>query len=228
MILNLSNKGFVNTQCFFASKLPKPNRHFASYLKQKREKQSKFRFMLVNEIEVFLLLDNLDGKKSFGVDKLHPYLASVAAFQIFRPVTYIIDLSIKQGIFPDNLKIAKVIPIFKQGSRLLCDNYRPISVLPTLSKIFEKCIYYQLISYFSSENIIIPNQYGFKPGSTTMDCLVDLIEEISTSLDQGNYAVSIFLDLSIKHLILLIIRYYYRSYCSMVFKILILIGSNHT
>ena len=73
---------------------------------------------------------------------------------------------------------------------------RPISVLPTLSKIFEKCIYYQLISYFSSENIIIPNQYGFKPGSTTMDCLVDLTEEISTSLDQGNYAVSIFLDLS--------------------------------
>ena len=56
--------------------------------------------------------------------------------------------------------------------------------------------YYQLISYFSSENIIIPNQYGFKPGSTTMDCLVDLIEEMSTSLDQGNYAVSIFLDLS--------------------------------
>ena len=55
--------------------------------------------MLVNEIEVFLLLDNLDGKKSFGVDKLYPYLASVAAFQIFRPVTYIINLSIKQGIF---------------------------------------------------------------------------------------------------------------------------------
>ena len=195
-ISNVINNYFCNIPIHLASKLPKPNRHFASYLKQKREKRSKFRFMLVNEIEVFLLLDNLDGKKSFGVDKLHPYLASVAAFQIFRPVTYIINLSIKQGIFPDNLKIAKVIPIFKQGSRLLCDNYRPISVLPTLSKIFEKCIYHQLISYFSSENIIIPNQYGFKPGSTTMDCLVDLIEEIYTSLDQGNYAVSIFLDLS--------------------------------
>ena len=78
----------------------------------------------------------------------------------------------------------------------MCDNYRPISVLPVLSKVFEKCIYNQLISYFSSENIITPTQYGFKPGSTTVDCLVDLIEEISTSLDQGDYAVSIFLDLS--------------------------------
>ena len=89
-----------------------------------------------------------------------------------------------------------MIPIFKQGSRSLCDNYRPISVLPVLSKVFEKCIYNQLISYFSSENIITPTQYGFKPGSTTVDCLIDLIEEISTSLDQGDYAVSIFLDLS--------------------------------
>ena len=78
----------------------------------------------------------------------------------------------------------------------MCDNYRPISVLPVLSKVFEKCIYNQLISYFSSEIIITPTQYGFKPGSTTVDCLVDLIEEISTSLDQGDYAVSIFFDLS--------------------------------
>ena len=149
----------------------------------------------MHEIEVFLILDNLDGKKSFGVDKLHPFLASVGPFQIFRPITYIINLSIKQRTFPDNLKIAKVIPVFKQGSRSLFDNYRPISVLPVLSRVFEKCIYNQLISYFSSENIITPTQYGFKPGSTTVDCL-DLIEEISTSLDQGDYAVSIFLDLS--------------------------------
>ena len=150
----------------------------------------------MHEIEVFLILDNLDGKKSFGIDKLHPFLASVGAFQIFRPITYVINLSIEQRTSPDNLKIAKVIPIFKQGSHSLCDNYRPISVLPVLSKVFEKCIYNQLISYFSSQNIITPTQYGFKPGSTTVDCLVDLIEEISTSLGQGDYAVSIFLDLS--------------------------------
>lgn len=141
--------------------MPKSNCHFPSYLKRTRY---QFCFRLVNEIEVFLLLDNLDRKKSFGLDKLHPFLAKVAALQIFRPLTGIINLSIKQGIFPDNLKIAQVVPIFKQGSRLSCDNYRPISVLPVLSKIFEKCIYNQLMHYFSIEDIIIPNQYGFKPG----------------------------------------------------------------
>ena len=124
------------------------------------------------------------------------YNRNFLTFQCFRPLTYISNLPIKQRIFPDSLKIAKVIPIFKQGSRSLCDNHRPISVLPALSKVFEKCIYNQLISYFLSENIITPTQYGFRPASTTIDCLVDLIEEISTSVDQGDYAVSIFLDLS--------------------------------
>ena len=109
---------------------------------------------------------------------------------------------------PDSLKIEKVIPIFKHGSRSLCDDYRPISVLPALRKVFEKRFYNQLISYFSSENITTPTQYEFRPDSTTIDCLVDLIEEISTSLDQGDYAVSIFLDLSkafvtVNHFILL-------------------------
>ena len=130
------------------------------------------------------------------LDYCNSLLLSVAAFQIFRPVIHIINLSIKQGIFPDKLKIAKLMPVFKQGSRLECDNYRPISVLPALAKIDEKCIFTQLSHYFFTENIIISNQYGFKPGCTTMDCLVDLVEEISTTLDQGDYAVPIFLDLS--------------------------------
>ena len=86
-------------------------------------------------MEVFLLLDSIDCKKSFGFDKIHPFLLFSAALEIFRPLTYIINLSLEQGIFPDSLKIAKVIPIFKQGSRSSCNNYRPISVLSALSKI---------------------------------------------------------------------------------------------
>ena len=94
------------------------------------------------------------------------------------------------------MKIANVVPVFKQGSRLSCDNYQPISIFSTLSKIVEKCIFNQLMSYLSTEDILTPKQYGFCPASITTDCLVDLIEEITATLDKGDYAVSLFLDLS--------------------------------
>ena len=103
-ISDVINKYFGNVPSRLASKLPKSNRHFGSFLKSTG---SKFRFTLMHEIEVFLILDNLDGKKSFGVDKLLRVLASVGVFQIFRPVTYIINLSIKQTTFPDNQKSLK-------------------------------------------------------------------------------------------------------------------------
>ena len=130
----------------------------------------------VSEIEVFLLLESLDTNKSFGIDKIHPLLLKTAALQIYR---------------------AKVtVPICKQGSRFACSNYRPISVLSSISKIFERCIFNQLMFYFTNNNMISAKQYGFRPGFTTSDCLIDLIEEITSSLDKGLYVVSLFLDLS--------------------------------
>ena len=94
------------------------------------------------------------------------------------------------------MKLAKIVPIFKQGSRFICNNYRPISVLSSVSKIFEKCIFNQLMFFFTTNKLISPLQYGFRPGLTTSDCLIDLIEEITSTLDQGHYVVSLFLDLS--------------------------------
>ena len=192
-ISNAINRYFCNVPTELASKLPKEDRHFSTYM---RRKKSTFRFAQVNEIEVYLLLESIDTKKSFGYDKVHPLLLSSAALEIFRPLTHIINLSLKHGIFPDNLKIAKVIPIFKQGSRSSCNNYRPISVLSALNKIFERCILNQLSFYLTYEDILVPNQYGFRSGMTTVDCLVDLIDEITKALDEENYAISIFLDLS--------------------------------
>ena len=92
------------------------------------------------------------------------------------------------------MKLAKVVPIFKQGSRLICNNYRPISVRSSISKIFEKCIFDQLMFYFMKKKLISTKQYGFRPGITTSDCPIDIIEEITSSLDQGHYVSSTFMD----------------------------------
>ena len=160
-ISNAINKYFCGIQAELASKLPKLHHRSPSYEHRKKE---TLRVIRVNEVEVFLLLESIDN----------PLPLSFAAPIIYSPLTYVINLSLKQGIFSDSLKVAKVIPIFKQGSLSLCTNYCPISVLSALSKIFERCILNQLIFHFNTENILVSNQFGFRARKTTTDCLVDL------------------------------------------------------
>ena len=97
---------------------------------------------------------------------------------------------------------------------MLCTNYCPISVLPALSKIFEKCMFNQLMLYISFHDFFTPNQYGFRSGKNTTDCLVDLLEQITKSIDNGEFAITLFLDLSkafdtVNHSILLSKLSYY-------------------
>ena len=139
--------------------------------------------------EIFNLLDSISCKFDF-IACSETWFASETDNTCFQ------ILSINQGIFPDSTKFAKVVTIFKQGSRFVCNNYRPIPVLSSISKIFEKCIFNQLMFYFTNNKMISPKQHGFRPGVRTSDCLIDLIEEITSSLDQGHYVVSLFLDLS--------------------------------
>ena len=168
-ISNTLNSYFCNISSTLASKIPKPKRRFLSDL---NDAQSRFRFHEVRELEVYLLLVGLDKKKTLGIDKIDPLLLSIAAFEIYKPLTYIMNLSIYSGKFPNSLKIAKVIPIFKQGSRTLCNDYRPISILPALSKIFEMYVFNQLNFCLITNNLLVPNQFGFSPVKTTTDCLV--------------------------------------------------------
>ena len=119
-ISNCLNEFFCNVPSTLAAQLPKSDKSATSYLSQK---QKQFRFTEVSEIEVFLLLGSLDTNKSFGVDKIHPLLLKTAALQIYRPLTFIFNLSINQGIFPDSMKLAKVVPVFNQDSCFACSNY---------------------------------------------------------------------------------------------------------
>ena len=135
---------------------PKSDKSATSYLSQK---QKQFCFTQVSEIEVFLLLESLDTNKSFGIDTIRPQLLKTAALQIYRPLTFNFNLSINQGIFPDSMKFAKVVPVFKQGSHFAYSNYRPILALSSISKIFERCIFNQLMFYFTNNNTISSKQY---------------------------------------------------------------------
>ncbi len=103
---------------------------------------------------------------------------------------------INTGIFPDMLKIAKIIPIYKKDDETQLTNYRPISLLPTISKIFEKVIFKQLYKFFKNNNLFYNSQYGFREGHSTEFAAIELVDKITVEMDNMNSPINIFLDLS--------------------------------
>ena len=100
---------------------------------------------------------------------------------VSSPLTHIVNLSITHGIVPDELKIARVIPIFKSGDKALFSNYRPISVLPCFSKFLERIIYNRIINYLNDSDVLCDNQYGFRKNRSPSLALIDLCDKISSA-----------------------------------------------
>ena len=101
------------------------------------------------------------------------------------------------GIFPREIKIANVVPIFKSGDHMVFYTCRPVSVLPVLSKILERLImYYRLILYINHNGLSYEYQFGFQKGKSTHISLITLIDIITEALDQGELVIGIFLDFS--------------------------------
>ena len=108
----------------------------------------------------------------------------------------IINLAFTSGIFPDMLKISRIIPIYKKGDMKEISNYRPILILPFISKVFEKCIHSRIIGHFSFHNLFSPRQYGFMRNKCTEDATVELVENLYGSLSSKLISVNIFVDFS--------------------------------
>ena len=104
---------------------------------------------------------------------------------LLLPLTHLLNLSITQGVFPDELKIAKVIPIFKSGDSAQIGKYRPISVLPYFSKVFERVMYIRLFCFIKTYDLLYKYQFGFRQGFGTDTALVFLIDKILKVLDEG-------------------------------------------
>ena len=118
-------------------------------------------------------------------------------FQMMSEVMVrICNLSLQQGIFPNSLKRAKVIPIFKSDERSCPKNYRPISILCSFAKILEKVVYTQLEQYFICNNLFTRHQFGFRRGMSTDNAINTLLSIVYPAFDRGEYALSIFLDLT--------------------------------
>ena len=150
----------------------------------------------VSEQEVIEICKSLKSGTAVGYDNVSVDLVKQCAQLISSPLTHIINVSIVSGIVPDELKIARVIPLFKSGDRSLFTNYRPVSVLPAFSKIFERAIYDRLLSYLDKHKVLSNSQFGFRKNHSTEYALTLFYEKISSAIDNKEISVGIFIDLS--------------------------------
>ena len=150
----------------------------------------------VDENHLLNIINNLTPKTSSGIDNLSIKHIKVIKNELVKPLTLITNQTLCTGIFPDKLKIAKVIPIFKKGDDTDLNNYRPISVLPAISKIIEKVIYNQTYNYFDHNKIFYAHQYSFRKQHSTELAVLEHVDRTIFTLDKDETPINIFLDLS--------------------------------
>jgi hypothetical protein len=146
----------------------------------------------VTNFEILTTFHQLHSKKSEDYTGISMYFLKNLVLQLAAPLTYIFNLSFRQGVVPDQLKIAKIVPIFKSGDPLLMDNYRPISLLSNFSKVLEKMC--NRLTQFLTENKILSNsQFGFRRKHSTIHPIIHLLNEVTKASSSKKYTLAIFL-----------------------------------
>ena len=147
-----------------------------------------------NKSEVLEIIEGLKSSKSPGNDNIGPKLLKFVSTELVTPLTYIYKLSFESGTVPDELKIAKIIPIFKKGETTLPANYRPISLLSVFDKILEKLMFKRVTNFLNKNNVIYKNQFGFRKHHSTTLALIEAIDNLYKLLDENKTVIGLFLD----------------------------------
>lgn len=155
-----------------------------------------FSFKEVSFNDVREIIDNLKTKKSCDIYGLSVQTILSIKNQIVIPLTKLINICISEHTFPSCLKKAVVTPVFKKGDKNTVDNYRPISLLPIISKIFEKVISKQIINFFETNSLFSKCQFGFRQGKNTIHAVLELVQNIMDGYEERLYLSALFCDLS--------------------------------
>ena len=122
-------------------------------------------------------------------------ILKLAKEQIAEHICFIYHLSFTTGIFPDSLKITKVTPVYKKGSKLECANYRPITLLSNLDKITEKLMHKRLLRFLNNQIVLYKKQFGFQKSFSTAHAVTSLIENTEKTIDNKMFVCRVFVDL---------------------------------
>ena len=194
-IANHFNEYFAGVGPLLASKLKNVNNHcHEKYLCNPTEAQ--FKFQNINQSYIIQIIKELKPKSSTDHIGFSAKLLKTSASVLSYPLSIIVNQSLNTGIFPQPLKISKVTPLFKKDDKTSCNNYRPISLLPIISKVLEKVVQKQLSAYLSENKNIFCSQHGFRQNHSTETATLEFVDKILQHLENNETPISIFLDLT--------------------------------
>ena len=166
------------------------------YLRQEfKQIRSSITLKKVTNNEVDKIIYSLKVKISHGYDDISTKMLKSSDPYILSPLTYIFNKVLSTGTFPDRLKFSEVKPLVKKKDKEELFNYRPVSLLPSFSKIIEKITYKRLYNYLKDNNLLVDDQYGFREKISTENAVYTLLNYILSELDKRNHSGSLFCDL---------------------------------
>lgn len=180
----------------FANALDYTPDGYLKFLHMLPRNSESLEFTPVTTEQVLQVIDGLKSKTSFGYDGISNNLIISLKHIIADPICSIVNQSLNLGEFPNCLKIAKVIPIYKKDNKKTLSNYRPIALLPSFAKVFERIIFLQLFDFFTQKNLFYQSQYGFRAGHSTETATLELVDKIQRAFYNSQTPSAIFLDLS--------------------------------
>ena len=191
---------FGNLAQNLLNKLPTPTNVFGidsvhKYYEQLNIKDKQFSLRTTSNAVVLKLLDDIEPSKAVGLDDINGQFLKDGAVILAEPIRDLFNLSIKLSTFPADCKLAKLKPLYKKGSKLEPKNYRPISLLPLISKIFEKIIHAQTQLFLDENNILYKFQSGFRVNHSTDTSLSYLNNKIMNGFENKSYTGMILIDL---------------------------------
>ena len=187
------NSFFVNIGKSVENKIPQANKPFTHYIGEPNRYCITLNPCMENEIKSFI--DKLDISKASGPFSIPLNILKTQSEVLLAPLTTIVNKSLNEGIFPSLLKNATVVPIFKKKDKNKCANYRTISLLSNLSKIFERAMYARIELFLDEFNIIYSKKFGFRKKHSTNHALLSIIEQIKRNLDNKIFSCGFFVDL---------------------------------
>ena len=190
-VANAFNSFFSQIGPKLASAIPSSGRDPISYIPNRNAVS-----MFAAPTDITEVSDTIKSLKdsSSGPDGISSEIVKQSLQCIVQPLTHVANLSLEQGVFPDEMKVAKVIPLFKSGEKTSVNNFRPISLLPVFSKILEKSMSKRLMHFLTENNILHPHQFGFRPKHTTSMAINLLVDRISLALDNKKSFAGVALD----------------------------------